>query len=227
MRIRENDSGSVLGRSRPADVLARNRPRRAGLLAFAALMIVGSALVGAVVFTSGTQDVVAVRDPVTAGQPIERDNLITTSVSGVEGAIETSSVESVIGGHAAVDMVAGQIVTEQMVTDDPAPGRGEAGVGLLLDMSQMPSAGLLAGDVVDVIAIPGGDNAATNEDALDAPTILARSAKVQAVTDERSEGTRWAVSLIVDSEDAARVAAYSASGRVAVVQTSFVEDAGE
>ena len=82
-------------------------------------------------------------------------------------------------------------------------------------------------DVIDVIAVPVGDSAASDDDELDAPTVLARTAKVQAVTGERSEGTRWAVSLLVDDADAARVAAYSAAGRVAVVQTSLIEAAEE
>ena len=53
---------------------------------------------------------------------IERDDLISTSVSGVAGAIPVGDIETVVGQTAAVDLVAGQILTAPMFTSTPGAG---------------------------------------------------------------------------------------------------------
>lgn len=219
-KLQSRPSTIVTGR---VDALGpRNKPRRAGLLAFACLLIAGSALGGGVLFSRAgdTSDVLAVRDGVAKGHTITRGDLVSKKAAGVDGTYAADAAASVIGETAAVDLVPGQILTQAMVADSPTPGVGEASVGLNLDPANVPSAGLQAGDRVDVIAVPSGQDATTSTDDLDVPTLLAPAALVFEVTGSATEGGGVLVTLIVDKSAASRIAAYSTAHRVAIVETS-------
>jgi dihydroxyacetone kinase len=77
----------------------------------------------------------------------------------------------------------------------------------------------MPGDLVDVIAVPAEGNAANDTDALDAPPTLAADAEVYDVKGNATEGGGVLVTLVVDKSAAARIAAYSTAGRVAIVET--------
>ncbi|MEG9227300.1 SAF domain-containing protein [Aeromicrobium sp. Sec7.5] len=213
--------GALSGR-RIDDRRMRTLPRRRGLLAFAGLMIAGSALAGAVLFSQfgDRTDVLAVKEDVAKGQVITEKDLERQSVAGVDGAVPVSAIDTVIGKTAQVDMVSGQIVTDSMVTSDPVPGDGSATVGLSLDAARAPSAGLSAGDLVSVVAVPSGTVDLSPSTALDAPQILAREAEVLEVQGSATEGATVLVTVVVDEDDATTIAAYSAAGLVAVVETA-------
>ena len=167
------------------------------------------------------ESVLAIGQPVAKGQVIERGDLVSTSVSGVGGAIPVGDLDTVVGQTAAVDLVAGQILTPAMFAGTPVPGEGQSVVGLALDPTRVPGAGLEPGDQVDVIAVPGGDRAQTGRrDALDAPEVLAEGAEVYDVGGAATAGGQVLVTLVVDADDAARIAAYSTQNRVAVVETA-------
>ena len=213
---------SILAGRQTDDRGPRSQPRRKGLLAFASLLIVGSALAGAVLFARAgdTVEVLAVRDGVAKGHTIARGDLVAKSVAGIDGAFLLKESESVIGETAVVDLVPGQVLTGPMVSGDPTPAAGKASVGLSLDLARVPAAGLDAGDIVKVIAVPAAENAAASADDLDAPPVLAEQAEVYDVTGKATEGGGVMVTLIVDESAAGRIAAYSTAGRVAVVETS-------
>lgn len=220
-----NRDGVLSGR-RIDDRRLRAVPRRRGLLAVAGLMIAGSALAGAVLFSQlgDRTDVLAVKEDVAKGQVITEKDLERQSVAGVNGAVPVSAIDTVVGTTATVDMVAGQIVTDSMVTSDPVPGDGRATVGLSLDAARAPLAGLGAGDLVSVVAVPSGTVDLGASVALDAPQILAREAEVLDVQGSATEGATVLVTVIVDEDDASTIAAYSAAGLVAVVETAAAGD---
>lgn len=213
---------SILAGRRTDDRGPRIRPRRKGLLAFASLLIVGSALAGGVLFARAgdTVEVLAARDGVAKGHTIAQGDLVTKNVAGIDGAVLLKDSNSVIGKTAVVDLIPGQVLTRAMVSGDPTPGTGKSTVGLSLDNARVPAAGLHAGDVVDVIAVPAAENSAASADELDAPPVLAADAAVYKVKGRATEGGGVMVTLIVDESAAARIAAYSTAGRVAVVETS-------
>ncbi|MDF1705814.1 MAG: SAF domain-containing protein [Aeromicrobium sp.] len=169
-------------------------------------------------------DVLAVSADVAKGQVITEGDLQRRSIAGVDGAIPVEAIDTVVGTTAKVDMVAGQIVTDSMVTRDPVPGDGQATVGLSLDAARAPSAGLSAGDLVSVVAVPSGTVDLGASVALDAPQILARGAEVLDVKGSPTEGATVLVTVIVDEDDASTIAAYSAAGLVAVVETAPTGD---
>lgn len=213
---------TILTGRRANDRGPRSRPRRSGLLAFATLMIAGSALAGAVLFARAgdTAEVLAVGDSVAKGHTITQGDLVAKNVTGIDATFSADESASVVGSTTVVDLVAGQVITGDMVSMTPTPGAGMATVGLNLDPARVPASGLDAGDAVDVIAVPSGENAAGNNDELDAPPVLAAGAQVYDVVGSATEGGGVLVTIVVDDSAAARIAAYSTAARVAVVETS-------
>lgn len=198
------------------------RHRSWGLVTVAALSVLGTGLAVAAwgLHAGQKESVLALGEPVSKGQVIARDDLVTTSVSGVSGAIPLSEINTVVNQTAAVDLVEGQILTSQMFAASAVPASGEATVGLALDPARVPGAGLDPGDVVDVIAVPGGDTAQKDPAVLDTPEVLAADASVYSVEGAATAGGQVLVTLVVDAADAARISAYSTQNRVAVVETA-------
>jgi len=184
------------------------------------MLIVGCGLGFAVVLSQAGDRtaVLAMGHPVAKGQVVERGDLVSRSVAGVPGAIGLDAIDDVAGKTAAVDLVAGQILTGDMVTAEAVPGPDHAVVGLSLEPSQVPSAGLDAGDVVAVLAVPA--KGVDDPEAMEVPAVLAQSAQVYAVAGAPTEGGTVLVTLLVDRREANRVAAYATSNRVAVIETS-------
>lgn len=212
--------GGLLGAGRrSATAGPRPRNRSWGLVTLAALLVVGA---GLAVAAWGMQvgektSALAMGSPVAKGQVIERSDLVSTAVAGVEAAVPVAQIDTVVGQTAAVDLVAGQILTPAMTASGLIPGPGRSTVGLALDPTRVPSAGLGPGDRVDVVAVPGGDGQVDPE-AVDAPEVLAAGAEVLDATGDAVGGGQMLLTLVVDEGDAARIAAYSTQNRVAVVE---------
>jgi hypothetical protein len=197
-------------------------PRRYGQWAGAVLLVVMAVLLAGWFWQqkNDREEVLAVARPVVAGTVIEADDLKVVSVAGVTSTIRSGDAASVVGSTAAVGLVEGQILTPDMVTSKPLPGPGERVVGLQLDATRAPT-GLLAGDVVVVLAVPpAGDPSSPAE--LDDPTVLAPKATVASA--ELVEGTGTRLALAVPESVAERVTAYVAAGRVALVQAPIGGD---
>lgn len=232
---RRQQAPSLLsGQRKAATGPMRPRNRSMGLVVLALLLVIGCGL-GVAAWGLSTGDkasVLAVGAPIAKGHALEREDLVSVSVSGVDGAIPVENVDQVVGQAAAVDLVQGQVLTDAMVTSSPVPGEGKAVIGLALDPTRVPGAGLQPGDQVDVIAVPAGEGNPTGgkdaDAALDAPEVLASGAEVYEVGGEAVAGSQVLLTLIVDENDASRVAAYSTQNRVAVVETAITPDeAGE
>ncbi|MGB3763199.1 MAG: SAF domain-containing protein, partial [Ornithinimicrobium sp.] len=205
----------------------QGRPRPRGLLVLAVLLVVGFGLATAYMVTRAGDrvSVLALGAPVAEGQVLQRSDLVSQAVSGVPGAVEVSRVNELVGQTATVDLLAGQVLTADMFTTEATPARGEAAVGLALDPTRVPTAGLEAGDLVDVIAVPAsqGEAAAAPGDGtraqkprgtLNRPTVLARGASVFSVQGAAVESGQVLLTVVVDEVDSTRVAAYSTSGRI-------------
>ena len=149
---------------------------------------------------------------------IDRDDLVSTSVAGLDATIEVGQISTVVGKTASVDLVPGQVLTPAMFTSSPVPAAGESVIGLALDPTRVPGTGLDPGDVVDVVAVPNGQDPQTDSTALDSPELLGTSASVYDVEGSATAGGLVLATLVVDAKDAARIAAYSTQNRVAVVE---------
>jgi hypothetical protein len=167
------------------------------------------------------ESVLSVAKPIPRGHVVERGDLVSVSVSGVDGAFPLDELDRVVDATTTVDLVAGQIVTQEMLTSSPVPAAGESVVGLALDPARVPSDGLDPGDVVDVVVVPAADaQGAPEPEALETPEFVARQANVYAVDGVADQGGQLLLTLVVTADDAARVAAYSAQNRLAVIETA-------
>jgi hypothetical protein len=223
-------AGLLSGGRRAATGPLKPRTRSWGLVTLAALLVVGLGLgIAAWGLQVGDKtSVLAIGQPVAKGHVVERGDLVSKSVSGVGEAIPVEELDIVLGQTAAVDLVAGQILTPAMVAAEPVPAEGQSVVGLALDPTRVPSAGLTAGDQVDVVAVPAGEGAQADQADMEAPEVLAAAAEVYAVGGEGTAGGHVLLTVVVDDEDAAKIAAYSTQNRVAVVETApSPEDSSE
>ena len=220
---REQSPASLLAGGRRA-VTGPQRPRNRswGLVTLAALLVVGLGLgVAAWGLQVGDKSsVLAIGKPVAKGQVVERGDLVSKSVAGVGEAIPVEDLDTVVGQTAAVDLVAGQILTSAMVAAEPVPAAGQSVVGLALDPTRVPSAGLAPGDQVDLIAVPAGEGAQGDTADTEAPEVLAEAAEVYAVGGKATAGGQLLLTVVVNAEEAAKIAAYSTQNRVAVVETA-------
>jgi SAF domain len=184
----------------------------------AVLLIAGSALGAAVAFTRAgdTTSVVTVTDGVARGETITREDLTTTRVAGVDGAVPADQLGDLVGRTALVDLLPGQVVVEAASTSDPIPAPGESLVGVALEPTNLPD-GLAPGDSVKVLAAP--------EEGTDPDPGGAELAEAQVYSIGESEvvgsgsGVQE-VTLIVPEDDADAVALYSAADRIVIVETA-------
>ncbi|WP_405144777.1 hypothetical protein OG589_43205 [Sphaerisporangium sp. NBC_01403] len=207
-------SGYPQGRKLPV----APRERRPALAVLAVLLIVGGALVTAVLFIQNGERVsaIAVTERVGAGQRIPVVALKEVRIAVADIQYIPWSAREEVGRHfAAVDLMPGTLLNDRMVALASSELRpGKAVVGLLLKAGQLPP-GLAKGDRVQVIFIPGGQGTP------ESGRILAAHALVNFVdgtsVDDRPGSTgsgSTSVSVIVDTEIAPTVVAYASAGRI-------------
>lgn len=197
----------------------RGRRRSWALIVVAALFVVGSGLaVAAWGLSAGDRvSVLAVAGPVAKGAPIDREDLVSVSVSGVDGAVAVADASEVIGKRTVVQLVEGQILTDAMLADKPLPGPGQSMVGLALEPSRVPGS-LEPGDIVDVVATPPTQGEQAKRSTLVNPQILAEAAEVDRITGDPTPGGQMLVTIVVGAGEGSIVAAYSTQGQVALVE---------
>jgi hypothetical protein len=191
------------------------RERRPALAALAVLLILGGALATTLLVMRSGDRVSAVRivEQVGAGQripasAIEEVQIADTGIDYVPWRFN----ERVLQTYAAVTLLPGTLLTDQMVTtDSDRVGPGKAVVGLALKAGQVP-AGLTKGDVVQVVYVPS----ASRESGSAEQRVLAQQARVESVGDPENRATSGLVSVIVDSSVAPSVALHASSGEIAV-----------
>jgi flagella basal body P-ring formation protein FlgA len=192
--------------------------RRRPLLVVASIAAVCfGALLGVWAYTSvtTTQEVVAVRSTVQRGELIGRDDLVTVRI-GVDPAlspIPSGQLNEVVGQRAAMDLPAGGLVTRDSIEPVIVPGHDMSVVGVALPASLLPGEPLRAGDQVRVVATPGQQGEVTDG------KQRAITATVVGVYPDADSG-QTVVSVQVPFDQAAELAARSATGKVALVLDS-------
>lgn len=187
-----------------------------GTVTAGVLMIVIGGLIGGLAFIQAgqTESVLAVRDSVAEGQTIDRSNLVSKQVAGLDHAVPVDQADKLAGQTASIDLPAGHVVTSDAASSAPIPGGGQAVVGIAVTAAQMPGAELEIGDTVRVVEVPAGEDSAAVDD--DAATVT-EQARVLDVTPP-AEGTDKTVVTVVAADGAAdQLAAGSAAERLAVV----------
>lgn len=206
------------GSSRPV-----RSARRYGQWLGAVAVVVAAVVAGGWLYANkgGVSEVLVIDRPVAAGHVVTEDDLGSASVSGVEGAVDVSDLEQVVGQRAAVSLVAGQVLTRAALTSQPLPGGTQRVVAVAIPAGRVPAT-LAAGAVVDVVAVPQSGDAATGA-VLDSPQLVASGASVYGLAP--ADDGSVVVTLLLSASDAPQVAAYGSAGRLTVIQAPL--EAGE
>lgn len=203
-------TGTSRGAVRPP---TKSRRRPAVIAAGVALAIVGG--LGSWYYAStvgNTVTVLSTQTDVARGATITSADLTTLQIAGGQDtpAFTAAQATDVIGQTATVDLPAGTLVTTANVGAGISIAAGDSIVGVALTVAQLPNYPLAAGDRVRVVDTPIAQG--------DPPATSPKSFVATVFTSRFDEGTgTWVVDLVVPSNEAADIAARSATGRVALI----------
>lgn len=206
-------SSSTRPVSPPGDAPLRAR-RRPLLLAAGAVLVLVSAIASYVAFTnlSASVTVVVATVDIAKGELIEASDLGTLEILGgqTSGAVLATDAGALVGQHAAVDLLAGSLITSNSVRGSLPIEAGHSIVGIAVSGGQVPSTGLTSGDRVRIVStpIPQGEPPLETPPTIEATVFMTRA-------DELTGGL--VVDVIVPSDAAAELAARAATGRIAIV----------
>jgi Flp pilus assembly protein CpaB len=199
----------------------QRRPWQIGL--GIALVLVCAAVAGALFQSSAKRvSVVVATKSLAAGTVLTPADLGTATIpaSGNITAMSASGSSALVGQQLNSPVYAGQVMVRQMLSSTPQLGAGEQVVGMMLKGDQMPSVALVAGDTVQVIAVPQPGQGSTIGGTIGS-TLVAR-ATVFAVGPAPPNQTQYqaSVSLEVPSSDANSVTAYAAADQIGLALES-------
>jgi SAF domain len=214
-------SRRTAGHQSPGQVPRRPRRRSVPLAAGGVVLVVVCALVFAEGWLQAghRQPVLALAQPVTAGQVITSADLETVRVSaaGPVSLVPASRQAEVAGSTAAVSMPAGTLLTGADI-GTPPPLKGQVRLGVALKPGQYPP-DLAAGQDVDVLATPAsgttGSSSGSGSAGAALPVGQAVVLSVSASSAASSSGDT-VVELQVPSDAMPQVAAASAAGQIAL-----------
>ena len=190
-----------------ARISARNRSR----ILLGCLLALGSALAMAVLYSDAGErrPVLALAQPVAAGQVIEADDLreVMVAIDGDVSTFPAGQRDDVVGRTASVPLAAGSLLTEEQVGDAPLFNPSDAVFGAVLTEGRYP-AELRSGDRVLLYELAPA--------AEDSESVEAVRATVVAVREGQSAGSISAT-LSVPAGDAGAMATAAGEDRLIVV----------
>lgn len=194
-------------------VRTRRRPLLLGLgLALTALGGLGA--VWLATSGTGTVSVLGVSREVRAGQVIDRQDLVSVQIATGTAlrAVPVQDADSVIGKRALTRLAPGGLVNPDAVADKMVPAQGQALVGLNLAAGQKPALPLEAGDRVEIVYTPGGQDVTTTSPSRTAPVL-----GVVVSSDGDPDTGKTVVDVSVPTDAAVKVATWGSAGHATVV----------
>lgn len=191
------------------------RWQRVLALVLAALLLVGGGfLIGWVVMTPNTVQALRFAHGVHAGDTITAGDLEPVEVpAGTERIVPADDLRTVAGDPARTTFPAGALLPprpERLQAQQRLPGPGRTLVGLALKPGQLPAGRLMVGDTVGAVtSVSKQDGQGVS------PVVLVPQAPVWAV---RSHDDTLAVTLLVEADQASKLAAHASSGSVSLVR---------
>lgn len=162
--------------------------------------------------TTTSEAVIAARTTIPRGAVITADDLTTAQISGDNTlkVVPADDIDELVGKRAALDIVAGGLLTPEMATEDNMPPQGQSIVGISLTPAQVPALTPRSGDKVRLVATTGEGGETSSS------TPLTTSAEVlDSSTDDVSGNT--VVNVLVPYADAAVLADRASTGNIALV----------
>ena len=213
-RRRTNDAGQPQPTRQARDggghLPSAPRERRPLLAALAVLLIVGGGLLA--MRLDQRAQMLAAKDTIKAGQVIDKEDLVSASVSSdLTTLVRADQIDQVVGRTARVEISKGQLLDTSQLATDPVPGGDLQVVGVSANAGRFPAGGLQPGDKVDIVDI-GSQNVIVS----DAQVLAAKPSS--GTSDDWTSGA--VISVLVDKKGAAKLASASANGTIAVILTA-------
>jgi hypothetical protein len=218
---------AVLTRSRrtagpqpPGQVPRRGRRRSVPLAAGGVVLVVACALVFAEGWLQAghRQPVLALAQPVAAGQVITAADLETVrvSVAGPVSLVPASRQAEVVGSTAAVSLPAGSLLAGSDI-GTPPPVKGQVRLGIALKPGAYPP-DLAAGQDVDVLATPAAAASGSSSSGAAPAALPVGEAVVLSVSPAAATGGSGdtVVEIQVPADAMPQVAAANAAGQIAL-----------
>lgn len=203
-------------------ISSATRQRRPWQIGLGVALVLACAAVAGAVFQSSAKSVsiLVAAKSLPTGTVLTAGDLATASIPASDDitAMAATGSSVVVGQQLDTPVYPGQVLVRQMLASTPELASGEQVVGVLLKGDQMPSVPLVAGDVVQVVAVPqagqgstiGGNTGGT----IGKP--LVPSATVFAVGPPPANQTQYvaSVSLEIPGSEAAQVTSWSAADQI-------------
>ncbi len=203
-----------------AEASVTGRRTRIPELALGVLLVAGCALAAVAwqTLSDPSRAVLAVRNDIDRGDIITAADLQAVEIATDDqvNLIPSGSAATMVGRIAQVDLATGTLLTTAMAADVAAIGDGQALVGLAVERGSLPSTSLRPGSRVDVVLTPSDDDASLlSTDG----AVLVAGAEVSEVTGTAAGNDRTVyVSLLVDQDDAVKLARAAAHDRVRLIE---------
>ncbi|MFG3286081.1 hypothetical protein [Streptomyces sp. NPDC048111] len=227
--------GSVPGQPGGERLPAPPRERKPALAALAVLLILIGAL-GATVLVLRAGDRVEVyklSKDVPAGHAVSKDALTTVMVASGNGVhyITPDQYDALTKLRAKSNLYAGSVLVGEMLAPDGGVQAGKAAVGVSLKEGQYPT-NLKDGETVAVYRVGAntgsggngkgsGSSGANSGSASGGPVLVQRAVVSDTGTQDKSFGSgNLAVTLTVNTSEAAALAQAASAGEVAVVRVA-------
>jgi hypothetical protein len=179
--------------------------RRLPELVLGIFLVAGCALGAVLLAQSGRErtPVLALRHEVQRGQVLTDDDIEEVRVGSDSDIsyVKAGDDDQVVGRAALTDLAAGTLVTaDQFAPQTEVLASGDGAVGLALEASEMPSVGLVPGDLVTVITEdPTGSTTKVSAEA-------AQVVSIQELSASAGQSERWWVTLRSRESDAVQLA---------------------
>jgi len=189
--------------------------RKGYVAAVLALAILGASLAWVGTRSTGSHEVLSLKNDVLRGQTITQEDLTSLSVEGDQPQfIDINRQTDVVGAKAQANLLAGSPVIEGSFASAMPVPEGMSIVGLGLKPANMPGRELVPGDKVRVLLTPAGEQLAGDEQLKTISAVVER----YPTTSEDAEGnSNFIVDIRVKKADAPRIATWSAAGLVGLV----------
>ncbi len=179
---------------------------------FVGLAVVGVAALAAVLWSASAnagEDVLALRNPLAAGQVVAFEDLRTVEITRPQDVpvLASTSSSEVIGRRALAPMAPGTLVVPEQFASTPPVEAGQAVVGLALSPGEYPTGRLTPGDQVAVVLTPAQGGTDSDQG------VITDAAEVYDVAPIGTQGETF-VSLVVDEGQVSEVAAGASGDRI-------------
>ena len=164
---------------------------------------------------------IGVRDTITKGSVIEREDLTTMQVGEDPNlhAIPVADLNQVVGRRAATDLPAGGIIPTESVTDALVPPKGHSIIGILAKDGSAPLTGIGPGTRIRLVPLPATQDQPNPASGAPQPVNKVIPGIVIAST-PTEDGTGVRIDVDVNTADASGAQILAAQGRVALVVDS-------